>query len=105
MKVLILGAGGLTVRYLVQEGVRRGFTIRATNRQELDITRPDVAQETLAQEEVDAVINAASVTSLEFCEENPRVSRKANCDAPEAWAKECGRKGGEVCPFGNGLYF
>lgn len=105
MKVLILGAGGLTGRYLVQEGVRRGFTIRATNRQELDITRPDVAQETLAQEEVDAVINAASVTSLEFCEENPRVSRKANCDAPEAWAKECGRKGVKFVHLGTDYIF
>jgi dTDP-4-dehydrorhamnose reductase len=95
MKVLILGAGGLTGRYLVREAKRRGMEVVAFTRQELDISKSDAARETLAKVNPELVINAASVTSLETCEENPVLSRKANCEAPEEWAKECGRAG--VC--------
>ncbi len=105
MRVLILGAGGLTGRYLVQEGVRRGFSVDARTRTELDISLPDVARETLAEDKVDAVINAASVTSLELCEENPVLSRKVNCEAPEAWAKECGRRGVRFVHLGTDYIF
>jgi dTDP-4-dehydrorhamnose reductase len=82
MKVLILGAGGLTGRYLVREAKRRGTEVAAYTRQELDIAQPDVARETLAKVEPELVINAASVTSLEICEENTALSRKVNCEAP-----------------------
>ena len=91
MKVLILGAGGLTGRYLVQEAKRRGMEVAAYTRQELDIAQPDAARETVAKVKPQLLINAASVTSLEICEENPALSRKVNCEAPEEWAKECGR--------------
>ena len=87
MKVLILGAGGLTGRYLVREAKRRGMEVVAFTRQELDITQSDAARETLVKAKPTLVINAASVTSLETCEENPALSRKVNCEAPEEWAK------------------
>ena len=49
MKVLILGAGGLTGRYLVREAKRRGMEVTAFTRQELDITQSDAARETLVK--------------------------------------------------------
>lgn len=105
MKVLILGAGGLTGRYLVQEAKRRGMEVVALTRQELDISKPDAARETLAKVKPVLVINAASVTSLEFCEENPVLSRKVNCEAPEEWAKECGRSGVRFVHLGTDYIF
>jgi dTDP-4-dehydrorhamnose reductase len=105
MKVLILGAGGLTGRYLVQEAKRRVMEVAAYTRQELDIAQPDAARETLAKVKLDLVINAASVTSLEICEENPALSRKVNCEAPEEWAKECGRAGVRFVHLGTDYIF
>ena len=93
MKVLILGAGGLTGRYLVRECKRRGMEAVAYTKQELDISKADIARDTLAKEKPELVINSASLTSLEICEGNPVLSRKVNCEAPEEWAKECGRDG------------
>jgi dTDP-4-dehydrorhamnose reductase len=105
MKVLILGAGGLTGRYLVQEAKRRGMEVAAYTRQELDIAQPDAARETLAKVKPQLLINAASVTSLEICEENPALSRKVNCEAPEEWAKECGRAGVRFVHLGTDYIF
>ena len=105
MKVLILGAGGLTGRYLVKEAKRRGMEVVSVTRQELDISKPDAARETLAKVKPELVINAASVTSLEFCEANPVLSRKVNCEAPEDWAKECGRAGVHFVHLGTDYIF
>ena len=105
MKVLILGAGGLTGRYLVREAKRRGMEVTAFTRQELDITQSDAARETLGKVKPELVINAASVTSLEACEENPVLSRKVNCEAPEDWAKECGRAGVKFVHLGTDYIF
>jgi len=91
VKVLILGAGGLTGRYLVREAKRRGMEVTGLSHAELDITRPDAAKEALAKHQPDWVINAASLTSLELCEEDPARSRKINTTAPAEWAKECGK--------------
>ena len=105
MKALILGAGGLTGRYLLREAKRRGMEVVAFTRLELDITKPDAARETLAKVKPELVINAASVTSLETCEENPVLSRKVNCEAPEDWAKECGRAGVRFVHLGTDYIF
>lgn len=105
MKALILGAGGLMGRYLVREAKRRGMEVVAFTRQELDISKADAARETLAKVKPELVINAASVTSLEFCEENPALSRKVNSEAPEEWAKECGRSGVRFVHLGTDYIF
>ena len=105
MKVLILGAGGLTGRYLVRESKRRGMEVVSCTKQELDISKADIARDTLADEKPELVINSASVTSLELCEENPVLSRKVNCEAPEAWAKECGRAGVRFVHLGTDYIF
>lgn len=91
MKVLILGVGGLTGRYLVREAKRRGMEVVGLTHAELDITSPDAAKGALARYQPDGVINAASLTSLELCEEDPVRSRKINTTAPAEWAKECGK--------------
>jgi len=91
MKVLILGAGGLTGRYLVREAKRRRMELKGLTRQDLDITRADAARETLAKLKPDLVVNAASLTGLEACEEDPARSRQINTVAPAEWAKECGK--------------
>jgi len=93
MKVLILGAGGLTGRYLVQEARRRGMEVTGLCHEELDITRPDAAKEVLSKYKPSWVINAASLTSLELCEDDPARSLKINTTAPAEWAKECGKAG------------
>lgn len=105
MKVLILGAAGLTGRYLVREARRRGMEVTALTRADLDITRADAAREVLARVKPDWVINAASVTGLETCEENPALSRRVNCEAPEEWAKECGRAGVRFVHLGTDYIF
>ena len=52
MKILILGAGGLTGRYLVREAKRRGLTVTALTREELDIASSDAAREKIGRAHV-----------------------------------------------------
>jgi len=105
MKVLILGAGGLTGRYLVREAKRRGMEAVAFTKKVLDISKADIARATLTSEKPELVINSASLTSLEACEGNPVLSRKVNCEAPEEWAKECGRAGVRFVHLGTDYIF
>ena len=93
MKVLILGAGGLTGRYLVKEAGRRGMEAIALTHAELDITQADSARAVLEKMKPDWVVNAAAFTRLEDCEVNPLQSRNINARAPAEWAKECGKSG------------
>ena len=93
MKVLILGAGGLTGRYLVREAGRRGMEAIALTHAELDITRADSARAVIKKMKPDWVMNAAAFTRLEDCEDNPLQSRDINARAPAEWAKECGKSG------------
>jgi len=105
MKALILGAGGLTGRYLVREAKRRGMEVTGLSRADLDITLPDAARGALAKFKPDWVINAASLTSLELCEEDPARSRKINTAAPAEWAKECGKAGVRFVHLGTDYIF
>jgi len=105
MKLLILGAGGLTGRYLVREAKRRGMEVTGLSHADLDITLPDAAREALAKCKPDGVINAASLTSLELCEEDPTCSRKINTTAPAEWAKECGKAGVRFVHLGTDYIF
>lgn len=105
MKVLILGAGGLTGRYLVREAQRRGIEVTGLSHADLDITHPDAAKEALAKYKPGWVINAASLTSLELCEEDPVRSRKINTMAPAEWAKECGKAGVRFVHLGTDYIF
>jgi len=93
VKVLILGAGGLTGRYLGKEAGRRGMEAIALTRAELDITQADSARAVLKKMKPDWVVNAAAFTRLEDCEVNPLQSRNINARAPAEWAKECGKSG------------
>jgi len=72
---------------------------------DLDITHPDAAKEVLAKHKPDWVINAASLTSLELCEEDPARSRKINTTAPAEWAKECGKAGARFVHLGTDYIF
>jgi len=105
VKVLILGAGGLTGRYLVQEAKRRGMEVTGLSHEDLDITRPDAAKGVLEKYKPNWVINAASLTSLELCEEDPARSRKINTTAPAEWAKECGKAGVRFVHLGTDYIF
>ena len=49
VRVLILGAGGLTGRYLVREAKRRGMEVVGLTHADLDITAPEAANKALAQ--------------------------------------------------------
>jgi dTDP-4-dehydrorhamnose reductase len=93
VKVLILGAGGLTGRYLVKEAGRRGLEVAALPHTELDITRADSARAVLEKMKPDWIVNAAAFTRLEGCEVNPLQSRNINARAPAEWAKESGKSG------------
>ena len=105
MKVLILGAGGLTGRYLVKEAKRRWMEVTALTHSDLDITQPDAAYGALLKFHPDCVINAASLTRLERCEEDPVASRKINTTAPADWAKECGKEGIKFVHLGTDYIF
>jgi len=72
---------------------------------DLDITHPDAAKEALAKYKPGWLINAASLTSLELCEEDPVRSRKINTMAPAEWAKECGKAGVRFVHLGTDYIF
>ncbi len=79
--------------------------VTGLTRQDLDITLPDVARATLLKFKPDQVVNAASLTRLERCEEDPVASRSINTTAPADWAKECGKAGVRFVHLGTDYIF
>jgi len=92
MKVLIVGCMGMLGSDLM---ARFGscHQVRGVDQQEMDITRPEQCLEQIQDFRPDAVINAAALTKVDYCESNEREAFLVNGEGAGNLAKaaaECG---------------
>lgn len=92
MKVLIVGCMGMLGSDLM---ARFGLChqVRGVDQQEMDITRPEQCLEQIQDFRPDAVINAAALTKVDYCESNEREAFLVNGEGAGNLAKaaaECG---------------
>ncbi len=81
--LLVLGGTGLLGRWVVRLATERGFVVRASGREELDLLRSD-----LEFGAFDAAINCAAYTAVDRAESEPEVAFRLNAGLPAqlAWA-------------------
>ncbi len=92
-KFLVLGANGRLGKALVRRYAAQGLTVEALGRSELDLAKPELVAETLANHSFDVLINAAGDTDVDHCELDPGASLLVNTQGPAAAAAYCAAKG------------
>ncbi len=90
-RLLILGATGRLGGTLAAHYASR-YEILAPGRADLDLGRPETIAQELAHTDFDIVINAAAITSLEACEEDPGLAWRVNSEAARVVARVCAHR-------------
>ena len=103
-RVLIVGGAGLLGQYACEEAHRRGLEILATTRgspaprpgvswRPLDLRDLDAVRAAVRDVSPDVVLNAAALTDVDGCEDQPDEARAVNALAPEGLAVACREAG------------
>ncbi|HDT3906318.1 dTDP-4-dehydrorhamnose reductase [Raoultella ornithinolytica] len=82
MKLLLTGANGQLGR-CIQDRLPAGWSIWATDSNELDITNQDAVLSAVKEFQPDAIINAAAYTAVDKAEGEPDLARLVNEVGPE----------------------
>lgn len=84
MRILVLGSGGLLGTQLVLELLEKGFNVTTMSRSN---EAADLKLDPLVLEDLDsgiraarcdAIVNMVAITSVEFCEQNPKLAIEIN---------------------------
>src|SRR5438105_13913121 len=89
-RVIILGAGGRLGAALVRLYARDAEVI-GFNHAQLDLAQPEQLRATLEPLPFDALINAAALTNVDYCETHRAEAMQLNAEAPRRLA-EIGRR-------------
>ena len=84
--ILVAGKTGQLARCLVQEARRRGTTLVAFGRPELDLTQPEGLAHTIEAHAPRAIVNAAACTAVDKAEAEPALAMAVNRDGAGALA-------------------
>lgn len=87
----MIGAGGRLGAALAREFARSCEVIGFGHTQ-LDLADLDKLRATLAPMRFDAVINAAALTNVDYCENHREEAMRLNAEAPRVLAEICGEK-------------
>ena len=90
-RVVIVGAGGRLGAALARE-YARDAEVMAFNHAQLDLGRPERLQSTLGTLPFDALINAAALTNVDYCENHRAEAMQLNAEAPRVQAEICAEK-------------
>lgn len=90
-KVVILGAGGRLGAALVRE-YAGSYAVSGFTHAALDLAEPGRLRETLAPLPFDALINAAALTNVDYCENHRAEAMRLNAEAPRLLAEICRAK-------------
>ena len=104
MKILLLGAGGLLGRHLVNEFSTGSHELAALLHAQADITDSRRLDE-LFSARWDAVINAAAVCDFDACQRDPGKTGLVNRDAPLDLARRCHKQGSLFVQFSSDYVF
>lgn len=88
MKVVVLGAGGRLGAALMRNW-SSDYSLRGFNHAQLDLARPNELRRTLAALDLDALVNAAALTNVDYCEDHREEAMQLNAEAPRILAKLC----------------
>jgi dTDP-4-dehydrorhamnose reductase len=92
-KVLILGARGRLGGTLVRRCAEAGMGVIALGRAEVNLLDAADISTKLRALDFDAAVNAAGITSVDYCESHPDEAHAANATGPEAIARVCQERG------------
>ncbi len=92
VKLMVVGAGGRLGAALVRE-LGGEFSVVGFNRSQLDLGQPEQLRATLAPLAFDALINAAALTNVDYCEDHREEAMQLNAEAPRVLAELCREKG------------
>ncbi len=92
MKALVFGGAGQLGRAL-QANAGSGWSIKAIDLPECDITDQVSTKSMILSSDCDIVINAAAYTSVDKAENEPDLAKKINGDAPGYMAVACAASG------------
>jgi dTDP-4-dehydrorhamnose reductase len=84
-KIIIVGAGGRLGATLARE-FSGDCDVISFNRAQLDLCAPEQLREQIAPLACDALINAAALTNVDYCEDHRDEAMAANAHAPEILA-------------------
>ena len=90
-RVVIVGAGGRLGAALARE-YARDAEVMAFNHAQLDLGQPERLQSTLGTLPFDALINAAALTNVDYCEDHRAEAMQLNAEAPRVLAEICAEK-------------
>ena len=109
MKIVVIGATGMLGQALYCEGQRRDFVMMGVARTgtdfSVDITDSRSFEQILESVMPDIVINAAAITSLAACENNPGGAYLVNARAVAVMANLCMRHGSYFIQISTDHYF
>ncbi|RLM18275.1 dTDP-4-dehydrorhamnose reductase [Brenneria alni] len=86
MKVLLTGAKGQLGRCF-QDRLPEGWTLLATDSDELDITDADKVSQTVQEHHPDVIVNAAAYTAVDKAESEPELAARINVTGPQNLAR------------------
>ena len=89
MKVLVTGVKGQLGYDVVNELEKRGHVAVGTDVDDMDITKPQLVENTLKEVKPDAVIHCAAYTAVDAAEDNVELCRKINAEGTGNIAKVC----------------
>jgi len=89
MKLLITGCDGQVGTELTRQSVALGWTVKAVDRDGLDITDPVAVNKAVRAFVPDAVVNAAAYTAVDKAEHDRIAAFSVNRDGPKNLAVAC----------------
>jgi dTDP-4-dehydrorhamnose reductase len=104
MKIVIIGAGGRLGAALVRE-YRNNFDLTTFNHAQLDLANVDEIRDALEGFDFDILINAAALTNVDLCEEEPGQAFRINAEAPGVLAQVCRKKNAKLIHFSTDYVF
>mgnify|MGYP002868286438 CR=1 FL=1 len=90
-KVLVTGAHGMLGQDLCPILKNEGYEVVETDVQNLDITKPNMVNRVLEEENLDIVIHCAGYSNVDKAEEEKEIAKKINSFGTENIAKICGK--------------
>jgi dTDP-4-dehydrorhamnose reductase len=90
-KVIVIGAGGRLGAALARE-FARSCEVTGFGHADLDLADLSKLRTTLGPLSFDAVINAAALTNVDYCENHREEAMRLNAEAPRVLAEICGEK-------------
>jgi len=89
VKLLVTGSRGQVGTELVRQAQVLGWTVKAVDRDDLDITDREAVNRVIASFSPDAVTNAAAYTAVDQAEQDHAAAFAVNRDGPENLAVAC----------------